>query len=205
MFGIANETLIQTLAPTLKPLWAQCLAGRENLPRNGPCIVIANHSSYLDFLILGSVFRVAFHQPLYFWANSKVMNHPVWKWVAKAAECIEVRSQGSAREQLKQSKNYLNRGRFLCIFPEGTRSRTGDLADFKLGYLKLAWKLNVPILPIVLHNAYEALPPQARFPRFRRIRLTIHPPISVSRDFGRSDLDRLNHQIRERIFLPQKN
>ncbi|MEM0970513.1 MAG: 1-acyl-sn-glycerol-3-phosphate acyltransferase, partial [Verrucomicrobiota bacterium] len=100
-----------TISPFLRALWSRRVGGTEHLPKHGPCIVIANHASYLDFLILGSLFQSLRRRQLYFWANSKVMKHPVWRFLAHPAECIEVQSTGHHRNLWTRSRAYLERNR----------------------------------------------------------------------------------------------
>ena len=105
-----------------------------------------------------------------------------------------------AKTAWQTSVQCLQRGDFLCIFPEGTRTRTGQLQDFKLGYLRLAAETGAPVLPVRLANSYDVWPPHRRFPRLRRVGIEFHKPVQVAPDLSPSELRNLNAFIRSTCY-----
>lgn len=141
---------------------------------DGPCIVVANHSSHLDApLVLGSVpprvrrnvatgvaadyFFTAPHKRLF---TELIFN----------AFPVDRTGTGANRGL---SKQLLKAGVPLLVFPEGTRSRSGKMASFKIGAAGLAKAVRVPVLPVALIGAHEAMPYGARWPRRGRPRVVV--------------------------------
>lgn len=195
----ARRLLLILTVPTVKRLWLKRIVGFENIPPAGPCIAISNHASYLDFLILGTLFDGIADIPLHFLANLKVSNHPIFRFYVKYFDSIPTdpqRPAGSWRRSLR----YLKEGRYLGIFPEGTRSRTGKLGEFNLGYLRLASAVGVPILPIVIHNTFAALPPHRKIPRLSKCTIEIHKPITIQRGLSKAELIDLNDKVFQEYY-----
>jgi 1-acyl-sn-glycerol-3-phosphate acyltransferase len=94
----------------------------------------------------------------------------------------------------------IQHGDFLCIFPEGTRTRTGKLQEFKLGYLRLAAHSGAPVIPVRLDQNFEVWPPQRPFPRLRKVSIVFHEPVRVARGLSLSALRQLNADIRARYY-----
>ena len=139
---------------TLTPLWTFRTAGTmpEN-PRN-PYVMVANHESFVDILLIS-------HLPWEMkWLSKKEMfKIPVAGWLMRLARDIELergdsRSAGAAMEKCKER---LGQRVSVMIFPEGTRSSTGELGQFKDGAFRLAIEAGVPILPLAVHGTRTAL------------------------------------------------
>jgi 1-acyl-sn-glycerol-3-phosphate acyltransferase len=153
---------------------------RHRLPRRAPFVIVANHTSHLDALVIASalpwritdrVFPVAagdvfFHTKATSIFSATLINAlPMWR-----------KSCGPhALHALRQ--RLVSEPCGLILFPEGTRSRDGTLLAFKPGIGMLIAGTEVPVVPCRLRGCYEALPPHARMPRLRRIDLTIGEPL----------------------------
>ncbi|OLE52165.1 MAG: hypothetical protein AUG51_19620 [Acidobacteria bacterium 13_1_20CM_3_53_8] len=144
--------------------------GRTNIPAHTNFIVAANHTSHLDMglvkMALGEAGRdmVALAAADYFFDNKykrAVMDN--------FTSLVPIERSGSLRQSLRHARSFLDRGYNALIFPEGTRSMTGEMADFKpvIGYLALAAKIG--ILPIYIHGTYQALPKGSNIIRSRDI------------------------------------
>ncbi|MFI7480790.1 lysophospholipid acyltransferase family protein [Kocuria sp. M1R5S2] len=141
----------------------------------GACIVVANHSSHLDApLVLGSVpprvrrnLATAVAADYFFTAPHKRM----FTELIFNAFPVDRKGTGANRGL---SKKLLKEGVPLLIFPEGTRSRTGKMGPFTIGAAGLAKAVGVPVLPVALIGAYEAMPHGSRWPRRGR------PPVVVA-------------------------
>jgi 1-acyl-sn-glycerol-3-phosphate acyltransferase len=152
------------------------IEGRENLPAAGPFVLVSNHSSHLDALVLTSalpwklrphVFPIAagdtfFATPLTAAMSAFFLNAvPMWRKRAGSHSLIEM------REKLVEEKC------LYVVFPEGTRSRTGEMAAFKAGLGMMVAGTAVPVIPCRLWGAFEAWKPDQKFPRPKKIRLRI--------------------------------
>ncbi len=152
------------------------IQGRENLPIDSSFVLVANHCSHLDALALASavpwgmksrVFPVAagdtfFSTPLRGICASLMVNAlPVWRSKACGHGLHEL------RERLLEDRCA------LIIFPEGTRSRTGEIGHFKAGIGMLVASTSVPVVPCWIDGAFRALPAKARVPRPGKLRMRV--------------------------------
>jgi 1-acyl-sn-glycerol-3-phosphate acyltransferase len=137
------------------PMWKIDIDGREKAVRGTTYIIVANHQSLLDVLIL-SCLRYKFK-----WI-SKIENVkvPILGWYLKMADYIIVNrgNEESKAEMLEKSYRCLKRGISIMIFSEGTRSLTGGIGFFKRGAFQLALETGVTILPVVLDGTGSLLP-----------------------------------------------
>jgi len=187
-------------APTVKRLWIDSIDGLENIPMDKGAILIANHASYLDFIILGSIVENIVGRPLYFWANSKVCNHPIFKYYAKCFNSIEVDYDKTTNKFWKESIDKLSNDQLICIFPEGTRTRTGRLNEFNSGYLRLANTTQSQIIPIVIQGTFKILPPHRRSPSLKKCKVTVFEAVSIAPKSSKVELVELNEQIHSKYF-----
>lgn len=187
-------------APIVEHMWLGHVEGLENVPRRGPYVVIANHASYLDFLIIGVLFHRRIRQRIRFWANRKVTSHPFFRFYASAFSAVVVDVESHSGQLWRQSARVLRDGGVVCIFPEGTRSRTGQVGPFRTGYLRLAARCGVHILPLYLDGSFSILPPQNHIPRIRKCDIRIHAPILFPAGLDRAQIARENQRIRTELY-----
>jgi 1-acyl-sn-glycerol-3-phosphate acyltransferase len=139
----------------LNPVWRVRITGRERLHDAGPAVLVANHLSLVDILVL---FRLQTH---FKWV-SKLENFrvPLIGWNMRLCEYIPLRrgDRRSVRKMLQQCDEALRAGSSIMMFPEGTRSATGRLRAFKSGAFEIAQRNRVPIQPIVVRGTAHALP-----------------------------------------------
>jgi 1-acyl-sn-glycerol-3-phosphate acyltransferase len=167
---------------------------------DGACIVVANHSSHLDApLVLGSVPRrirrdlaTGVAADYFFTAPHKRM------FTELIFNAFPVDRTGTGANR-GLSKQLLKAGVPLLIFPEGTRSRTGKMGSFKIGAAGLAKAVGVPVVPVALIGAYEAMPRGARWPRRGRPRVVVavgEPLVAREKEPTSSFNDRIEASVR---------
>lgn len=176
----------------IKTFWLGKTQELSNLPASA-CIIISNHESYLDFLLIGYSLKREANKNFTFWAKTKVVNHIIWKIYSDLFHSIEV--NGNLRKVFELSQQAIINGEYVCIFPEGKRSRNGELQTFMKGYLRLASSLGIEIAPVFLENTYGAWPSHQKFPHFRKCNISFHPSIKVPIDLTEEELDAFNLTI----------
>lgn len=165
----------------------------ENLPKQGPVVFIANHQSYAD--ILSFAYNIKNHQ-VSFIAKDNLAKIPVFgKWILRIRGIFIQR--GDARASLRtinEGVDYLKQGFSLVIFPEGTRSRSSQMGEFKAGSFKLATKAKVPVVPITLDGGYRTYEERGAVTKGCHIDFMVHPPIET-KDMSRAELAELPQRV----------
>lgn len=148
---------VRALATALVPIRVE---GLQNLPRNGPYIVVANHISWYDPPAIEFALRV----PVRYMAKREIFEWPVLGFVVRGIGNFPVRRGESDRRAVETALRVLAAGQPLGFFPEGTRSRDGVLHRAKSGIAFLARRSGVPLLPIGVAGTQQAgirLPPRS--------------------------------------------
>ncbi|MCA9248684.1 MAG: 1-acyl-sn-glycerol-3-phosphate acyltransferase [Planctomycetales bacterium] len=148
--------------------------GAEHMPRTGGCIVLSNHQSHLDPVLVG----VACPRQLSYLARESLFRVPAFAWLIRSFGAIPIDRDGSGMAGLKATLRCLKADDAVLIFGEGTRSRDGQLQPLKPGFLTLARRTKVPILPVAVRGAFDAFPRTGKFPRPRKIYVRIGAPIA---------------------------
>ena len=150
--------------------------GREHIPDEGPALVCSNHQSYLDPIAVG----VAFSRRLNYLARSTLFRSRIFGGLIRYLDAIPIERDGMGLAGLKETMRRLRRGEMVLIFPEGTRSPDGSLQPVKPGFLVVARRCRVPLLPVGVDRAYQACPRDARWPRLTKVAVVIGRPIDPS-------------------------
>lgn len=138
-----------------------------SLPVDGPCVVVANHASFLDPIVLGTACR----RRITFMMDAVLSRTPPLRWFYRLSRVIPVDPCGSNRDALRRARAELARGSVIGVFPEGGISRDGRLVLGNAGAVSLALNGDVPVVPVGIVGAYDALPPHRRLPALRRVRV----------------------------------
>lgn len=155
--------------------------GLERVDWSQPCLFVANHQSVIDICAL---FR-AIPVPLRFLLKEEMKRVPFVGWYARATGMLFIVRDNARAGALfrRDAAALLAGGQSLCLFPEGTRSRSGEVAPFKAGSLQAAIDAGVPVVPVALQGAGRVLPVDGFF-RVRpgTIRLGFGTPLPVRVD-----------------------
>jgi len=153
------------------------ITGGKNIPQNGPFIIVANHSSLLDPVILG----VSVRPKVIFVAASYLFEIRWLGYLLRKANSIPVQRENDIKA-IKQALKILQQGGVLGIFPEGGIDRQKNNLPVRAGAAYLATKVGVPIVPIKIKGADKVLPRGAKFIRsLNKIEVEIKKPIYCSR------------------------
>ena len=137
------------------PAWSVTAAGREKIRKEATYVVVSNHQSGLDILV---AFRLFFH---FKWVSKvEMFRVPFIGWNMRLNRYIKiVRGEQESRcRMMADCERALSQGSSVYFFPEGTRSRTGELKPFKPGAFILAHQMRLPILAIAINGTKDALP-----------------------------------------------
>ncbi len=137
------------------PLWRVRIQGREKLPWKGPAVLVANHLSLLDILVVYGLFR-----PFKWIAKEELFRIPIVGWNMRLNDYVPVLrgDRESIKKMMDHCRRHLAAGTPILIFPEGTRSRDGRLQRFKDGAFRLAIDAGCPVYPVAITGTADALP-----------------------------------------------
>jgi 1-acyl-sn-glycerol-3-phosphate acyltransferase len=150
--------------PPLRASFDLSVDGIAHVPTDGPVIIAANHRSFIDSLFLAAVVP----RPVRFMAKAEYFDRRGVAWIFRATGQIPVRrgSAAGARHALTEARRVLDDGGVIGVYPEGTRSRDGDLHVGTRGTAHLAVTTGTPIVPVGLIGTQAVQPPDRRMPRF---------------------------------------
>ncbi len=128
--------------------------GQLNVPRRGGVLIVSNHQSYLDPILLS----LGFERPVSFMARRTLFRNPAFGRLIAALNAFPVTRGGLDIAAVREAVRRLQNGECLVVFPEGTRTSDGRIAPLRPGILAIAERANVPLVPAVIQGAFEAWP-----------------------------------------------
>jgi len=143
----------------LNPGWRCHFEGLENFSAGQTYIIVANHQSIVDVFVLSGLARS------FKWVSKEsLFKLPFFGWNMHLKKDIAIQrgDMSSIKAMLATCSEWLKKGETILMFPEGTRSETGEMIAFRDGSFRLAVQNNIPILPVVLNGTREILPKEAR-------------------------------------------
>jgi 1-acyl-sn-glycerol-3-phosphate acyltransferase len=143
--------------------------GREHLPRTGPLLLAANHRSFLDPFVIGTLVR----RPVYYMAKRELFERRWQAWVLNALGAFPVDRGAGDGDAMATARMILERGDCVVVFPEGTRVRKGGLGDPRRGIGRLALETGAPVAPIAVIGTEEVRNGWRIRPRKVRLRVGV--------------------------------
>ena len=168
------------------------ISGMENVPE-GPAVIVANHASYLDGIIIQGVLPPRFG----FVIKGEMQSVPLVHMVLRRLGSIFVDRadpRGSSRDAMRIFRQ-VARGRCMGFFAEGTFKPEPGLRPFKMGAFITAARLGVPVVPVAIRGSRQILPSKSWWPRWHRLEVEIGEPITAS---GRERADAIKLRDRAR-------
>lgn len=167
--------------------------GRRNIPPKGAALLVANHSSYLDVMLLG----ISVPRPLNYVARSTLFIPPL-SWLMRSVGGFPIQREGMGASGMKETLRRLRAGGIVVLFPEGTRSVDGELGPLKPGIAVLVARAGVPVLPAGIAGTFDAWPRSRLFPLPSPLRIHFGPTITPEQIAG-MDHEAVTALIRQRL------
>jgi 1-acyl-sn-glycerol-3-phosphate acyltransferase len=157
--------------------------GAENMIEEGPCIIAANHCSYLDPPLVG----VACKRAIHYLARKSLLDIPILGPILPELNVIPVDQKNADRSALMGAIRVVKNGGAVLIFPEGTRSPDGRFQSAQPGIGMIVAKTGAPVVPVRVSGSFEALSRDRKFPKGAPIavqvgkRLIFSPEVTAGR------------------------
>lgn len=129
------------------------IEGQKLIPAQGPLIVVCNHRSYWDPILVGCAMK----REVRFMAKAELFTYPILKNILYLVRAFPIKRGQSDRTALRTTLKLLKDDEVIGIFPEGTRSKTRELLPFKSGVSMMAYKADCPVLPMAVINSKKVL------------------------------------------------
>lgn len=164
------------------------IRGLSNLPAKGGLVLVSNHTSYWDPVIVGC----AINRRINYMAKSELFDIPLLSAFIRAVGTFPVRRDQLDRTAIRTAMKLLEEGQIVGVFPEGTRSRTGELLKPHLGAAMLALKADVPLLPVAIKGSRGV---------FSKVRINIGKPMFYKTDTktSRTDMEKASNSVMDQI------
>jgi 1-acyl-sn-glycerol-3-phosphate acyltransferase len=176
----------------LSPFWFVTVIGRDRVEEHPPYVIVSNHQSLGDILVLFSL-----HRHFKWISKAAVFKVPFLGWNMRLNDYVPIvrGDSGSIEKMMTHCRSHLERGSSILMFPEGTRSMDGRLRPFKHGAFTLAVEAGVPVLPIVVEGTRDALPKQGfLFKKVAHMTVEVLEPIQPG-----TDPQALRDAVRQRL------
>jgi 1-acyl-sn-glycerol-3-phosphate acyltransferase len=142
----------------------------DRVPARGPLIIVANHQSHFDPPVVSMCLT---RRATHFLARDSLFHFKPFAWLIRNLNSIPVKRGQTDTTAIKEGAKRIHDGAALLIFPEGTRSREGELGAFKRGVLLFLRKAQCPVLPVGLDGCQDAFPRHRTFPKLRGVRIAV--------------------------------
>lgn len=194
----------QFLLRTFLPLWLRYRArGVEKLPAEGGGLLLINHQSTLDPILVGLPLR----RPVTFLARDSLFRIPGLRSIIRNLYGIPISRESTSTATIRQVVERMRHGFLVGVFPEGTRTRDGTVGPLKPGFVALVRRGKVPVYPVGIAGAVEALPRDGWWIRPVRVRIVFGDPLpaeEIERHLRRGEEEHLIALARERITRCQQ-
>ena len=175
--------------------------GEENIIK-GPCVLVGNHQSYFDIVCL-----LATIDPMYgYLAKIEINKVPFLRTWMKTIDCVFLNRENAKQglQAIKDAVDVLKKDRGIYIFPEGTRSKSDEIGEFKTGAMMIATKAKAPIVPFLIDGTYKIFEANGNRLAPANVTITFLPPIETA-NMSRAEINGLSNMIRDILIEEQKN
>jgi len=164
--------------------------GAYNIPKTGGVLIVSNHQSYLDPILLST----RLDRTLSYLAKAELFQNRYFGWLIRNLNAFAVEQGAGDIGAVKESIARLQEGHVLNIYPEGSRTEDGEMLPLEKGVALVIRRAKVPVVPVAIVGSWEAWPKDQKLPHFRPVRVLIGAPMNelwkLSRDEIIAELER---------------
>jgi 1-acyl-sn-glycerol-3-phosphate acyltransferase len=167
--------------------------GRDRIPRRGGCIIACSHQSFLDPILIG----FSSSRAVNYLARSTLFRNPLFAALIRSYGAMELEREEADIKAMRKCVERLRRGEMVLLFPEGTRTRTGEIGTVKPGVFLMSSRAGVPVVPAAVEGSLKAWPRGQAFPGPAPLRVAYGEPIYPGK--GGASYRELTRQLRLRM------
>jgi 1-acyl-sn-glycerol-3-phosphate acyltransferase len=165
--------------------------GFRKVPREGPVLLVSNHQSFLDPILVGLSVH---HRQFYALARSSLFRHAAFAWLIRSINAIPVERGTADMTAMRRCIEVLRQGHALLIFPEGTRTPDGTTKEFATGTMLIVRRAEPLVVPVAVEGSYDAWPKERKLPRASgKVGVMFGDPIPADVLLGMQPEDALKH------------
>ncbi|WP_456435202.1 lysophospholipid acyltransferase family protein [Thermovibrio ammonificans] len=188
---------LNTVARAIAGLCRLRVYGRENVPAEGPVLLVANHRSYLDPPLVAYAVK---KRPVFFMAKSELFTTPVLSTLIKHwGNAFPVKRGRADLTALKTALEVLKKGELVCIFPEGQRAPAGKFVRPKWGAGMVALKARVPIVPCLIEGSDKLIGKEGLVTGWPKVTIRFGRPFTIDLEDSKENYQRAANLMMERI------
>jgi 1-acyl-sn-glycerol-3-phosphate acyltransferase len=168
--------------------------GREHLNIDGGGMLLSTHQSLMDPVLVGLISN----RRLNYLARKSLFKNPVFGFLIRVLDAIEIDRDRGGLTGLREMLKRLQQGELVLLFPEGTRTSDGSVGEIKPGFIPVARRAQVPLIPIAIVGAYDCLPRGTKLPTRKPIAVVVGKPIPSELYLPMTDADLIS-TLREQL------
>ena len=195
--------MVYPIARRIIPLFAKRFIrkvnGIENIPKDKPFIIAANHASYMDHFIITSIIMSYLNKSVHYLAKKEHFQSLHQKLWHRYAQAIPI-DRSAGQNALNKAVDHLKNNKIIAIYPEGTRTLTGKLQKAKTGIARLILAAKVPVLPLGLIGTFEILPKGKYLPKLKKATVNIGEIITYDKYYNQKITKSLLRKITDEIM-----
>ncbi len=183
--------------PLIKMRLRTRVEGKQHIPKKGAALIVSNHLSALDHVVLPAVTKRVIHNI----SKKEHFENPVKAWFMRNWGVIPLDRGAGDTAALEQAKQTLREGKLFCIYPEGTRSIDGRLYKGRTGMARIALDVGVPVIPVAMIGTFEAKPKGHKgIKKGARTAAVVGEPMDFSQYFGKHEDRKVCRKVTDEVM-----